>query len=430
MTNIAVLFFLILLNGVLALAEAALMSVRKARLQSLADDGDKAAQTALELANEPMAFLSTVQIGITLVGILAGAFGEATLAGQLEALLERAPLLAPYSRVLSLVIVVVIVAYISLVLGELAPKRLALYNPERLASLVAPPMRVLSRWASPAVRFLSFSASLVLRLFGVTDIKDAPVTEEELKVLIEQGAAAGVFDAAEQDIVRRTLRLGDRTAATLMTPRPDIVWLDLDDDPAENWRKITTTTFTRFPVARGALDAIAGVVRARDLLAGAARGDSLSLEAVLQPPLLVPESTPALRVLEIFKQARGQMALILDEYGGVSGLMTLENILQAIVGDISDEAQPTEAVRRPDGSWLLDGALPVDEMQELLDLDDLPGAGDYLTVAGFIMRQLGHIPSAGDRFTWENCQFEVVDMDGRRVDKVLVSERGETTGVS
>ncbi|MBK9091603.1 MAG: HlyC/CorC family transporter [Anaerolineae bacterium] len=430
MTNVAVLFFLILLNGVLALAEAALMSARKARLQSLADDGDKAAQIALELANEPMAFLSTVQIGITLVGILAGAFGEATLAGQLVTLLERAPLLAPYSQALSLVIVVIIVAYISLVLGELAPKRLALYNPERLASLVAPPMRVLSRWASPAVRFLSFSASLVLRLFGITDIKDAPVTEDELKVLIAQGTAAGVFDAAEQNIMRRTLRLGDRTAATLMTPRPDIVWLDLDDDPAEVWRKITTTTFTRFPVARGALDAIAGVVRARDLLTSAGRGDSLSLESVLQPPLLVPESTPALRVLEILKRARSQMALILDEYGGVSGLVTLEDILQAIVGDISDEAQPTEAVRRLDGSWLLDGALPVDEMQELLDLDDLPGAGDYLTVAGFIMRQLGHIPSAGDRFTWENCEFEVVDMDGRRVDKVLVSERGETIGVS
>lgn len=430
MTNVAVLFFLILLNGVLALAEAALMSARKARLQGLADDGDKAAQIALELANEPMAFLSTVQIGITLVGILAGAFGEATLAGQLATLLERAPLLAPYSRALSLVIVVIIVAYVSLVLGELAPKRLALYNPERLASLVAPPMRVLSRWASPAVRFLSFSASLVLRLFGVTDIKDAPVTEDELKVLIAQGTAAGVFDAAEQNIMRRTLRLGDRTAATLMTPRPDIVWLDLDGDPAEVWRKITTTTFTRFPVARGALDAIAGVVRARDLLTSAGRGDSLSLESVLQPPLLVPESTPALRVLEILKRARSQMALILDEYGGVSGLVTLEDILQAIVGDISDEAQPTEAVRRLDGSWLLDGALPVDEMQELLDLDDLPGAGDYLTVAGFIMRQLGHIPSAGDRFTWENCEFEVVDMDGRRVDKVLVSERGETIGVS
>lgn len=430
MTNVAVLFFLILLNGVLALAEAALMSARKARLQGLADDGDKAAQIALELANEPMAFLSTVQIGITLVGILAGAFGEATLAGQLATLLERAPLLAPYSRALSLVIVVIIVAYVSLVLGELAPKRLALYNPERLASLVAPPMRVLSRWASPAVRFLSFSASLVLRLFGITDIKDAPVTEDELKVLIAQGTAAGVFDAAEQNIMRRTLRLGDRTAATLMTPRPDIVWLDLDGDPAEVWRKITTTTFTRFPVARGALDAIAGVVRARDLLTSAGRGDSLSLESVLQPPLLVPESTPALRVLEILKRARSQMALILDEYGGVSGLVTLEDILQAIVGDISDEAQPTEAVRRLDGSWLLDGALPVDEMQELLDLDDLPGAGDYLTVAGFIMRQLGHIPSAGDRFTWENCEFEVVDMDGRRVDKVLVSERGETIGVS
>ena len=400
---------------------AALMSARKARLQGLADDGDKAAQIALELANEPMAFLSTVQIGITLVGILAGAFGEATLAGQLVTLLERAPLLAPYSQALSLVIVVIIVAYVSLVLGELAPKRLALSNPERLVSLVARPMRVLSRWASPAVRFLSFSASLVLRLFGVTDIKDAPVTEDELKVLIAQGTAAGVFDAAEQNIMRRTLRLGDRTAATLMTPRPDIVWLDLDDDPAEVWRKITTTTFTRFPVARGALDAIAGVVRARDLLTSAGRGDSLSLESVLQPPLLVPESTPALRVLEILKRARSQMALILDEYGGVSGLVTLEDILQAIVGDISDEAQPTEAVRRLDGSWLLDGALPVDEMQELLDLDDLPGAGDYLTVAGFIMRQLGHIPSAGDRFTWENCEFEVVDMDGRRVDKVLVS---------
>ncbi len=423
MTNLSILFVLILFNGVFALAEAALMSARKARLQSQAAGGDKAAQVALDLANEPTAFLSTVQIGITLIGILAGAFGEATLAEQLAATLQQVPLLAPYSRALSLIVVVALVAYVSLVIGELAPKRLALRSPERLASLVARPMQMLSRLAFPAVRVLSFSTSLVLRMLGAPPTVEPPITEDELKVLIAQGTAAGVFDVAEQEIVRRTLRLGDRTVAALMTPRPDIAWLDLDDSAEENWRKITSSSWARLPVARGSLDAIVGIVRARDLLAASGRGDALTLQAVLQPPLLVPESTPALRTLEIFKQARTPLALVLDEYGGVTGLLTLNDVLQAIVGDMPNHDDPAEAlaVRRADGSWLFDGKLPVDEMQELLDLDVLPGARDYQTVAGFVLRQLGHIPSAGDHFMWETWQFEVVDMDARRVDKVLVS---------
>jgi len=399
------------------------MSARKARLQSLADDGEQGARAALTLANDPTAFLSTAQIGITLVGIFAGAFGEATLAEKLAGYLQQVPFLAPYSRVLSLIVVVVSVAYVSLVIGELVPKRLALRSPERLASQVAIPMHFLSRLAFPAVRLLSFSTSLVLRLLGVHDSPEPPVTEDELKVLIEQGTAAGVFDVAEQEIVRRTFRLGDRTVAALMTPRPAIAWLDLDDGAEENWRKITTSSWARFPVGRGSLDAVVGVVRVHDLLTAHARGESLTLEEALQPPLLVPESTPALRVLETFKQARTPLVLVLDEYGGVSGLLTLNDILQAIVGDVSDQDQPAEAlaVPRADGSWLLDGTLPVDEMQELLDLAALPGAGAYVTVAGFILRQLGHIPSAGDQFVWGAWRFEVVDMDGRRVDKVLVS---------
>lgn len=423
MTNLSILFVLILFNGAFALAEAALMSARKARLQSQAAGGDKAAQVALDLANEPTVFLSTVQIGITLVGILAGAFGEATLAEPVAAALQRAPLLAPYSRALSLIVVVVFVAYVSLVIGELAPKRLALRSPERLASLVARPMYFLSRLAFPAVRVLSFSTSLVLRLLGASPAVELPITEDELKVLIAQGTAAGVFDVTEQEIVQRTLRLGDRTVAALMTPRPDIAWLDLDDSAEENWRKITASSWARFPVGRGSLDAIVGIVRARDLLAARARGDALTLQDALQPPLLVPESTPALRALEILKKARTPLALVLDEYGGIAGLLTLDDVLHAIVGDIPDQDAPAEAlaVRRADGSWLFDGKLPVDEMQELLDVDALPGAGDYQTVAGFVLRQLGHIPSAGDHFTWETWQFEVVDMDARRVDKVLAS---------
>lgn len=423
MVNIAILSLLLVVNGVFALAEAALMSTRKARLQNLADDGDQGAQAALALVNDPTAFLSTVQVGITLVGILAGALGEATLAEQLARYFRQAPLLAPYSQALSFIVVVLVVAYVSLVIGELVPKRLALLSPERLISRVAIPMRLLSRLAFPAVRILSFSTSLVLRLLGVRASSEPPVTEDELKVLIEQGTAAGVFDAAEQEIIHRTFRMSDRKVAALMTPRPAIAWLDLSDSAEENWRKITTSSWARFPVARGSLDAIVGVVRIHDLLTARARGELLTLEDVAQPPLLVPESTPALRALEILKQARTPMALVLDEFGGISGLFTLNDVLQAIVGDLPDHDAPAEAlaVRRADGSWLLDGMLPVDEMQELLELADLPGAGDYATVAGFALRRLGQIPNVGDHFAWGGWRFEVVDMDARRVDKVLVS---------
>ncbi len=422
MTSLLILVLLILINGAFSLAEAALISARKARLQGLADDGDRSAQTALALATDPSVFLSTVQIGITLVGIMTGAIGNATLAAQLTPFFERFPALAPYSEGLSLAIVVLIVAYFSLVIGELAPKRLALHRPEQLAILVARPMHLLARLAHPIVRLLSLSTSLVLSLLGVRSSAEPPVTEDEFKVLIQQGTDAGVFDSAEQEIFRRTLRLGDRTVATIMTPRPDVVWLDLGDDPTENLHKIMSTPFANYPVANGALDDLRGIVNTRGLLTAALRGETPSLPDAVSKPLLVPDTTPALHLLELFRKENNRMAIVLDEYGGVLGLVTLDDVLHAIVGDMPDVGQPVEqrAEQRPDGSWLFDGMQPVDELRELLDLDELPGAGDYVTVAGFVLRQLGRIPAKGDHFVWDSWRFEVVKMDDLRIEEVAV----------
>jgi len=415
--------FLTVLNGVFAMSELALASSRKARLVAMAESGDKGAAAALKLLDNPTQFLSSVQVGITSIGVLNGIVGEAAFSDDLARWLHTLGMGDKAAGYAATATVVTVITFITIIFGELVPKRLALLSPERLISRVAIPMRLLSRLAFPAVRILSFSTSLVLRLLGVRASSEPPVTEDELKVLIEQGTAAGVFDAAEQEIIHRTFRMSDRKVAALMTPRPAIAWLDLSDSAEENWRKITTSSWARFPVARGSLDAIVGVVRIHDLLTARARGELLTLEDVAQPPLLVPESTPALRALEILKQARTPMALVLDEFGGISGLFTLNDVLQAIVGDLPDHDAPAEAlaVRRADGSWLLDGMLPVDEMQELLELADLPGAGDYATVAGFALRRLGQIPNVGDHFAWGGWRFEVVDMDARRVDKVLVS---------
>jgi putative hemolysin len=308
------------------------------------------------------------------------------------------------------------------------PKRLALNNPERIAAAVAVPMRALSRLAAPVVALLGASTDLVLRVLRARPSTEAPVTEEEVKILIEQGTRAGVFEAAEQEIVGSVFRLGDRRVSSLMTPRPDIVWLDLDQPPANLRRAIIESEHSRFPVCRGSLDAVVGVALAKDILAHDLAGEPLDLEALARPALFVPETMPAFRALETFKQSGAQLALVIDEYGGLEGLVTVIDILEAIVGDIpspADLADPS-ALRRADGSWLVDGALPIEDVKELLEIRTLPeeDAGDYHTLGGLMMRQLGRIPSVGDHFEWERSCFEVVDMDGNRVDKVLVTPRG------
>jgi putative hemolysin len=416
---------LIVLNGVFAMAEMAIVSSRKARLEQRANEGDARARAALELANEPNQFLSTVQVGITLVGILAGAFGGATISQVLAAQVRTVPALIPYAEAIGLAAVVLVITYLTLIFGELVPKRLALNGPEQIAAVVARPMRMLSTIASPLVTLLGASTNLALRLLMVRPRPEAPVTEEEIEILIEQGRQAGIFDEAEQDIVEAVFRLGDRRVSSLMTPRPDVVWLDLERPPDEVLRTVLASHHERFPACRGSLDDIVGIALARDVLARHAAGQPLDLEATLARPLFVPESLHAYRMLERFKQQGSRVAVVIDEFGGVQGVVTLSDIFEALVGDIATAGGPDDPdiVRRGDGSLLVDGALPIEELKEAIGVDSLPleSSGDYYSVGGLLMANLNRIPAVGDHFDWAGRRFEVVDMDGNRVDKVLIA---------
>jgi putative hemolysin len=422
-------FLLILLivfaNGIFVMSELAIVSARKVRLQQLANQGDIKARIALELANAPNQFLAIVQIGITLLAILSGAFGESTISRRVIPLLNLVPWLAPYSEVLATVIAVLIITYLTLIIGELVPKRLALNYPERIASVVAIPMRMLANIASPVVYLLSASTDLVVRMMGIKPSTEPQVTEEEIRVLIEQGTEAGTFEEAEQDMVERVFRLGDRPVNALMTPRPDIVWLDLEDTAEENRKKMLDSCHSRFPVCQGGLDNVLGIMHVTDLLARSLSGQQLDLTVSLRQPVFVPESTRGLKILEVFKQTGIHLALVVDEYGVIQGLVTLNDIMVEIVGDVpsAGELEEPQAVQREDGSWLLDGMLPVDEFFEIFEIDEIPTEhrGSYQTLGGFVITHLGRIPSATDYFEWESLRFEVMDMDGNRVDKVLVT---------
>ncbi|MBW4453513.1 MAG: hemolysin family protein [Nostoc indistinguendum CM1-VF10] len=426
--EISIILVLIIANGVFSMSEMAVVSARKVRLQQLANQGDTKAKAALKLAESPNHFLSTVQVGISLIGILTGAFGGATIANRLAVYVKVVPLLAPYSEPLSFGIVVLLITYLSLIVGELVPKRLALNNPERIASIVAIPMQALSAIASPMVYLLSASTDLILRLLGITASTEPQVTEEEIKILIEQGTEAGTFEEAEQDMVERVFRLGDRPVSYLMTPRPDIVWLDLDDSAEENRHKMVDSAYSRYPVCQGGLDNVLGVIPVTDLLARSFRGEPLDLTVGLRQPIFVPESTRGLKVLELFKQTITHMALVVDEYGVIQGLVTLNDIMSEIVGDVpsTDGQDHPQAVQREDGSWLLDGMLPVEEFLELFGMEEWESEerGSYQTLGGFVITHLGRIPAAADHFEWQNMRIEVMDMDGNRVDKVLVVPKG------
>ncbi|OKH25170.1 hypothetical protein NIES593_05250 [Hydrococcus rivularis NIES-593] len=425
-SEILVILLLIVLNGVFALSEIAIVSARKIRLEQLSAQGDKQARVALELANNPNQILSTVQIGITLIGIVAGAYGGANITQRLTALLEQVPILAAQSQAIAFAIVVLIITYLSLVIGELVPKRLGLNNPEKIARLVAMPLRWLSGGVSPIVRLLSFSTDLVLRLLGAGTVSNEPlITEEEIKILIQQGTEAGTFEEAEQDMLEQVLRLGDRRVSTLMTTRPEIVWLDLEDSSEVNRQKIITSNYTRFPVCQGSLDEVLGIVQVNNLLACCFANQPFDLTSSLRQPLFVPESTRGLKVLELFQQSGNHLALVVDEYGVIQGLVTITDILEAIIGDLPTTGQPEapQIVQREDGSWLVDGILLIEDFKEVFHVEELPGEkeGNYHTVGGFVITLLGKIPMAADSFEWGNLRFEVVDMDGNRVDKVLVT---------
>ena len=422
--EIALILLLLVVNGVLAMSEIALVSAKKVRLRQRAEAGDKGARAALELAAAPTRFLSTVQIGITLVGILAGAFGGATLAEQIGERVARVPVLAPYADAIGIAVVVVAITYLSLIIGELVPKQLGLNAPETIASRLARPLKLLSKVTAPAVSLLDASTRLVLRLLGTRPSSDPPITEEEFRHLLDQGRRAGVFDPAEQEIVERVLRLGDMRVGELVTHRSQMVALDVDDPPDANWRKIAESGYTYFPVYQERPDRALGLVSVGDLWAMTVAGKAPDLRTALREPLFLPESLPALRALERFRSEGTQVALVLDEYGGIEGIVTLNDVLQAIVGELPAAENPDPMmVEREDGSWLLDGMLPVGELEGLLRLSAAE-AGDldeYQTLGGFVMGRIGRIPVAGECFDWREWRFEVLDMDGLRVDKVLLA---------
>jgi putative hemolysin len=429
--ELIILFLLIVFNGLLSMSELAVISARKARLQQMADEGNSGAAKALELAASPGQFLSTVQIGITLVGILAGAFGGATIARGLSAQLSNVPLLAPYAEPVSVGAVVVLVTYLSLVIGELVPKQLALRNAEGLAASVAGPLTVLARVTRPLVHVLNASTDGVLLLLQVKAASAPDVTEEEVRVMLAQATAQGIFEPMEEEIVDQVFRLADRKVGALLVPRTEIVWLDVDSPPELIREEVMESGHSRYPVAEGELDKILGIVLAKDLLAQSLTGKPLDLRAIISPALYVPESTPALKVVERFKQTRSQLAIVIDEYGGVEGLVTSGDILASLVGDIpeADDEATSEVTQREDGSWLIDGRYSIEEFQELFDISAMPQAdeGYYQTVGGFVMASLGQVPNTGDHFDWAGMRLEVMDMDGRRVDKVLVTRLPEDT---
>ena len=419
------IILLILVNGVFSMSELAIISARKVRLEQWAKEGNAKARAALRLIASPTNFLSTVQIGITLIGILSGALGGATVAQTLQQSFETVPLLQPYSKTLSFAIVVGIITYLSLVVGELVPKRLAMSNAEQIACVVAPPMRFLANIGTPVVYLLSISTEALLGLLGIQVTEESQVTEEEIKVMIAQGAESGMFEEAEHDMVERVFRLGDRPIKSLMTPRTEIDWLDVDAPFEETQREVLSSGHSRFPVARENLDNCVGIVEIKEFLNASLHGKQIDLVKVSSPPLYVAETASALSVLEQFKQSGDRVAMVTDEYGGVEGLVTLTDLLEAIVGDLpsSDRQGDPDAMQREDGSWLIDGMISSDRLKEILEVEELPYEKEhnYHTLGGLMMTYLRHIPMVGEHFTWERMRFEVVDMDGNRVDKVLVN---------
>jgi putative hemolysin len=420
-SEVLLILILVLINGILSMSEAALVASRKARLQQKANEGNKSSLLAIQLIEDPNTFLSTVQIGITLIGVLTGAVGGATIAKIIAAALADVPYIGPYSTSIALGLVVITITILTIWLGELVPKRLGINNPEKIAQVVAAPMLFISRVFSPFIKLMSNATNFVLRLMGVNPSTDPPITEEELQMLIDQGTQAGVFEESEQDMVEGVFSLGDQRVYSLMTPRTEIVWLDISDTTEEILEKIANCSYSRFPVRQDSLETIVGIVKSRDLLVTSLSGKAIHIKELTKPAIFVPETMLASRALEILKEKNTELLLVVDEFGGVQGLLTINDILEEIVGEM--EGQEPQATQRQDGSWLLDGMLEVDEFKEIFELNELPHENEYETLSGFVMTSLGRLPQTADHFEWNNMRFEVMDMDGRRVDKVLVTTK-------
>ncbi|MBD5802478.1 Magnesium and cobalt efflux protein CorC [Azoarcus sp. Aa7] len=422
--EIILLIALILLNGVFAMSEIALVTARRARLTRLAEDGDAAAVVAIKLGEEPTRFLSTIQIGITSIGILNGIVGEAALAAPLAMWLQELGLAQRPSEIGATVLVVVVITYVSIVVGELVPKRIGQINPEGIARLVARPMNALSVASRPFVRLLSWSTALLLTLLGKRDEAAPGVTEEEIHALLEEGSEAGVIEKNEHEMVRNVFRLDERQIASLMVPRSDVVWLDINLPLDDNLARMAESEHSRFPVCRGGLDDILGIISSKQLFNQTLKGGTPDLTKQLEPAIYVPESLTGMELLDQFRASSTHMVFVIDEYGEIQGVVTLQDVLEAVTGEFRpsslDEAW---AVQREDGSWLLDGMIPVPELKDRLEIKAVPeeDKGRYHTLSGMVMWLLGRIPHTGDVTTWEDWRLEVVDLDGKRIDKVLAT---------
>lgn len=427
--SIVIIVVLIVVNGIFSMSELAVVSSRKGKLQKMYNDGKKHAKTAIDLMENPNQFLSTIQIGITLIGILTGAFGGATLSDPLNAIISP---YIPYSEIVSTIVVVIITTYLSLVVGELVPKRVALNNPENIAVKVAKWMKLLSKASGPFVVILSKSTNGLLRLMGISHEENNAITEEEIELMIEEGRVEGTIEKEEEDIIKRVFKLDDQKVDMIMTPRNEIVWIDLEDTPEENQNKIIESKRSIFPVASGELDDFIGVVQAKDILSVLFKEENLEIEDIIKDPLVVPENLEALELVKQFKENKEyvHMSLVVDEFGSLTGLITLNDLLEGIVGDIPgiDETDDPIAIKRNDDSWLIDGRYQIDRFKELFDFDgEFPDEKEdnFTTIAGFILSYCGKIPTDGETFKWDRFCFEIMDMDGHQIDKILVTDLGD-----
>ncbi len=426
--EITFIFLLLFANGLFAMAEIAVVTSRKARLKNMADHGTNGAKLALSLANSPGKFLSTVQVGITFVGVLASALGGAKLSERLAAALGKVPALEHYAEAIALTIVVGVMTYLSVIIGELVPKRIALNNPERIASALARPMNGLAKLFAPLVNLLNVSSDFLMAALGIRKPKESVVSEEEVRVLIDEGLSAGIFKKAEKDMVEGVFELDEQTAGDLMTPRARMIWLSLDDEDEENWRRIAGSGHSHFPVYQGTRDNVVGMVSVKSLWANLSLAGRVELRALVTPPNYVPTAMPAGKLIEAFKKTGKHIALVVDEFGGLQGIVTLNDVMMAIVGNLPEREQrhDPKSVLRQDGTWLVDAMLDIDETKTSLGIDDdLPGEDDnrYSTLGGFLLHQIGHLPREGEKFIWDRFEFEVIDMDRQRIDKVLVTAK-------
>ncbi len=426
--EIVFILALLLANGLFAMAEIALVAARKARLKTLVENGNNGAKLALALSNSPGRFLSTVQVGITLVGVLAGAVGGARIASYLAEALKNVPFIAGHADFIALFLVVAVITYLSVIIGELVPKRLALQNPERIASALARPMHGLSLFASPLVSLLNHSSDFLMNALGVRKAAESSVSEEEVRVLIDEGLSAGIFKKAEKEMVEGVFELDEQTVGDLMTPRARMIWLSLDDPDEENWRKIAGSGHSHFPVYQGTRDNVIGMISVKSLWANLSLAGRVELRALVTPPLYVPTAMPAGKLIEEFKKCGKHIALVVDEFGGLQGLVTLNDVMMAIVGNLPEREQrhDPKAMLRQDGTWLIDAMLDIDDTKKKLEIDDdLPGENEnrFSTLGGFVLYRLGHIPREGEKFLWDRFEFEVIDMDRQRIDKVLITPK-------